>query len=102
LFGRPAGIKFAIVVVNDSPDTLIFPPSFTTSLGLRVERGGRVVPTTTAWERVEMALPDDEATEVSSTVLFNVVPQGVARFHGVLAAAESPTFSAGGGAGSRT
>jgi hypothetical protein len=95
LFGHPAGIEFAIVVVNDSPDTLIFAASFTTSLGLRVERGGRVVPTTPAWERIEVALPDDESADVSSTVPFTVVPQGVARFHGVLTAAASPAFGAG-------
>src|SRR4029078_9384500 len=95
LFGRPGGIEFAIVVVNDSSDTLIFPASFTTSLGLRVERGGRVVPTKIAWERIEVALPDDEATEVDATVASNVLPQGVAHFHGVLTAAGPPTFSAG-------
>jgi hypothetical protein len=67
-------------VVNDSPETLTFPGSFTTSLGLRLERGGRVVPTKTSWERIEVALPDDGAVEVGATVPFNVFPQGVARF----------------------
>ena len=95
LFGSPSAIDFVIVIVNDSPETVIFPASFTTNLGLRVERAGRAIPTKVTWERIEVALPDDDSAGVSPTTPFNVASEGVARFHGVLAATSTGTFTPG-------
>jgi hypothetical protein len=95
LFGRPSSIALVVVVVNNSPDPLIFPSSWTTELGLRVERAGHVVPAKPAWERIEVALPADEPTDVSLTTPFTVAPEGVARFHGVLTPTALEAFGPG-------
>jgi tetratricopeptide (TPR) repeat protein len=84
-----------VVVVNDSPDVLTFPPSFTNDLGVRVERGGMAVPSQVNWERIEVARQDDDPAEVSATTAFTVASQGFARFHGALARTDAATFAPG-------
>ena len=95
LFGRPVAIEFVVVAVNDSPGVLVFPSSFLGNLGVRLERAQRVVPSRIAWQRIEVALTDEDPTEVGLTASFNVQPEGVVRFHGALTTAESGTFSPG-------
>jgi tetratricopeptide (TPR) repeat protein len=60
---------------------------------VRLERAGRVVPVKIGWERIEVALPDDEPAEVSAVVPFNLVPQGVVRCHGVVTPAAIDAFA---------
>lgn len=84
LFGRPPSIEFVIIVVNDSPDTLIIPAGFDTRIDIRLDRGDRAVAAALTWPRVEVALPDDDSVDVSAETPFTLAPEGVARFHGVL------------------
>lgn len=95
VFGRPPSIEFVVSVTNDSPDILVIPSAFAGEIGVRVERAQRVIATTTVWESVEVSPPNDRATPVSVSTPFNVAPQGVAKFHGVLRPADSDVLGPG-------
>lgn len=95
LFGRPSAIEVVVTVVNDSPETLVFPPAFAATLVVSVQRGESPVVTKTVWQAVDVAVPDEEGTSVGVNAAFNVAPQGVVKFSGVLQPTTSTTFEPG-------
>lgn len=52
VFGKLSSIEFAVTVVNDSPDAVTFPPSFTNDVSVRVERAGVTVPSDVSWRKL--------------------------------------------------
>jgi hypothetical protein len=95
LFGRPPAIEVVVTVVNDSPDTLVFPAAFAANLVVSLQRGDSLVATNTVWQAVDVAVPDEDGTPVGLSAAFNVVPQGVVRISGLLQPTINATFERG-------
>jgi hypothetical protein len=95
LFGRLASIEFVLSVVNNSSETLVIPASFARDVGIGVERDQRVISAETLWERIDVALADEDAVEVGLMSPFNLEPLGVASFHGLFRLTDIHAFSSG-------